>query len=135
MFRDGRQAPIALMHPNELDLRLHASIRDDSASRGGSGRRFHNGCVVGGRAEFFHFILENALLLTLLFIFGGAFLTAFLRSRAKDRCLKHFHGYRVNVEKKDKHARRAACPGCMTTDPAPSRTLACEPSAVWSFAA
>jgi hypothetical protein len=48
-----------------------------------------------------HFILENALLLTLLFIFGGAFLTALLRSRVRDRCLKHFHGFHVNIEKSD----------------------------------
>jgi hypothetical protein len=48
-----------------------------------------------------HFILENALLLALLFTFGGDFLTAFLGSRAKDRCLKHFHGYRVNIEEND----------------------------------
>jgi hypothetical protein len=25
----------------------------------------------------------------------------FLGSRAKDRCLKHFHGYRVNIEEND----------------------------------
>jgi hypothetical protein len=48
-----------------------------------------------------HFILETALLLTLLFTFGGDFLTAFLGSRAKDRCLKHFHSYRVNIEEND----------------------------------
>ena len=51
---------------------------------------FTLGLLLAWALDFFHFILENALLLTLLFIFGGAFLTAFLRSRAKDRCLKHF---------------------------------------------
>ena len=63
---------------------------------------FTLGLLLAWALDFFHFILENALLLTLLFIFGGAFLAAFLRSRAKDRCLKHFHGYRVNIEKNDK---------------------------------
>jgi len=49
-----------------------------------------------------HFVVENALLLTLLFIFGGALVTALLRSRSRDRCLKDFHGYHVNIELLDK---------------------------------
>lgn len=65
-----------------------------------------DGFTMGALLEWgqilFRFIIENALLLTLLLIFGGAFLTAFLRSRVKDRCLKHFHGYHVNIETIDK---------------------------------
>jgi hypothetical protein len=68
--------------------------------------RMEDGLTLAGLLAWgqlaFHFMLQNALLLTLLFIFGGALVTALLRSRARDRCLKHFHGYHVNIEETDK---------------------------------
>jgi len=71
-----------------------------------------NGMVVGiGRgtetlaldlaAGIWETLLNNVVGLSILVIFGGALLTAFLRSRARDRCLKDFHRFHVTLERKD----------------------------------
>ena len=45
-------------------------------------------------------LLENVVALTIFFIFASAILGAFLKTRARDRCLKDFHGYHITVEDK-----------------------------------
>ncbi len=43
-------------------------------------------------------LLDNVFLLTLLFLFVSALATAILGARARDRCLKDLHSYRVMLE-------------------------------------
>ena len=52
----------------------------------------------GGLGEL---LLNNVVGLSILVIFAAALVTAFLRSRARDRCLKDFHGFNVTLERKD----------------------------------
>ena len=40
----------------------------------------------------------DILTLSLVFLIGSALLGVFLRSRSRDRCLKDFEGYQVNVQ-------------------------------------
>ena len=46
-------------------------------------------------------ILDNVIVLTLLLIFLSAILTTYLRRRSRDRCLKSFDGFDVNIEFSD----------------------------------
>ena len=46
-------------------------------------------------------LLDNVLALTILFIFGSAILGAFLRTRARDKCLKDFDRYHITAEAKN----------------------------------
>ena len=46
-------------------------------------------------------ILKNVVALTIFFIFASAILGAFLKTRARDRCLKDFNRYHITVEEKD----------------------------------
>jgi hypothetical protein len=41
---------------------------------------------------------ENALLITILFIFLSTVIAAFIRGRKKDKCLKAFDGFAVTLE-------------------------------------
>ena len=52
-------------------------------------------------AGIWEMLLNNVVGLSILVIFGAALLTAFLRSRATDRCLKDFHRFHVTLERKD----------------------------------
>jgi small nuclear ribonucleoprotein (snRNP)-like protein len=45
-----------------------------------------------------NFLLDNIFLVTILFIFLSAFVTAILKERARDRCLKDFRDYPVILE-------------------------------------
>ncbi|MDA2926458.1 hypothetical protein MYX78_04375, partial [Acidobacteria bacterium AH-259-G07] len=43
-------------------------------------------------------MVSDIFTLTLLVLFASALLGTFLRSRARDRCLKDFEGYQVNIQ-------------------------------------
>ena len=45
-------------------------------------------------------LLDNVVALTIVFIFASAIMGAFLKTRARDRCLKDFHRYHITVEDK-----------------------------------
>jgi hypothetical protein len=47
---------------------------------------------------FWGVLLDNAFLLTILFIFLSALFTAILEGYSKDRCLKDFHGFKILLE-------------------------------------
>jgi len=57
--------------------------------------------VSGIIAGIWDALLNHVVGLSILVIFGAALLTAFLRSRARDRCLRDFHGFHVTLERKD----------------------------------
>lgn len=48
--------------------------------------------------SFGSFLLDNIFLLTMIFIFLSAFITAILKERARDRCLKDFGDYPIILE-------------------------------------
>ena len=48
-------------------------------------------------------LLENPLIVTLIILLAGALVSGYLKSREKDRCLRHFSGYHVTLEKLDGH--------------------------------
>lgn len=46
-------------------------------------------------------LLDNPLITTLAILLTGALISGYLKSRTKDRCLDHFSGYHVTLEKTD----------------------------------